>query len=336
MDISTISLHADMGKDCFLRKIEDPWVKLLLELQNELNYATYEFFRGRGIPTIHLPITTGSISSPMGLGSDSSPVQIDLFGVKTYLADSMQFFLEYGCRFMEKGCFYIMPSFRGEKADKRHLCQFYHSEAEIPGGFLQVKELVEDYVRYLSQWMLEHLGEKLEAALGTTEHLRRMAELEAFPCMEYDEAVALLKDKDGCLQENEWGMINITALGEQELIRQSGGVVWLCNMDERLVPFYQAYDGKGHAICGDLLFGIGEVVGSGQRCTTEKEILASLERHQVAPEDYDWYIRMKKHYPMLTSGFGMGTERFLLWVLNHDDIRDCQLIGRMNGREEYI
>ena len=336
MDISMISLYADMDKDYFLKKIEDPWVKLLLELQNELNYATYAFFRERGIPTIHLPVTTGSISSPMGLGSDSLPVQVDLFGIKTYLADSMQFFLEYGCRFMDKGCFYIMPSFRGEAADERHLCQFYHSEAEIPGKFTQVKVLVEEYIRYLSQWMLDKLSDKINKIVGTTEHLHQMAKREFFPTVDYDEAVLALMECDGCLQENELGMKNITALGEKELIRRHGGVVWLCNMDERLVPFYQVSDRKGHAICGDLLFGIGEVVGSGQRCTTEEELLASLTRHQVEPEDYDWYIRMKKHYPLQTSGFGMGTERFLLWVLNHNDIRDCQLISRMNGREEYI
>lgn len=334
MDINSVFSTND--SDLYLKKIKDPWVKLLLTLQNELSYATYRFFREKNIPTVHLPVTTGAISSPMGLGSDSLPVRIDLFGVKTYLADSMQFFLEYGCRFMENGCFYIMPSFRGEKADKRHLCQFYHSEAEVPGGFSRVKALVEEYIRYLSRWMLDHLERELEDAVGTVEHLRQMADLENFPTIEYDEAVTLLKDVNGCLQQNEWGMVNITAKGEQELIRRNGGVVWLCNMDERIVPFYQASDGKGHAICGDLLFGIGEVVGSGQRCTTEEEVLASLERHQVAPKDYDWYIRMKKYYPKLTSGFGMGTERFLMWVLKHDDIRDCQLISRMNGREEYI
>ena len=334
MDVSMIS--SPTNNDSFLIKIGNPWIDLLLNLQNELSYATYAFYRMKGIPTIHLPITTGAISSPMGLGSDSMPVQIDLFGVKTYLADSMQFFLEYGCRFMKNGCFYIMPSFRGEVADKRHLCQFYHSEAEIPGGFAEVKTLVEEYIRYLCQWMLDKLSEKIESIVGTTEHLRNMAEKTDFPVIEYDDAVSLLKNYDGCLKENDCGMVNITALGEQELIHKHGGVVWLCNMDERLVPFYQASDGKGHAICGDLLFGIGEVVGSGQRCTTEEEVLASLQLHQVSCEAYDWYIRMKKNYPILTSGFGMGTERFLMWVLKHDDIRDCQLICRVNGREEYI
>lgn len=55
---------------------------------------------------MHLPVTTGSISSPMGRGSDSLPVKVKLEGVETYLADSMQFLLEYGCRLTNKGVYY--------------------------------------------------------------------------------------------------------------------------------------------------------------------------------------------------------------------------------------
>ena len=95
---------------------------------------------------MHLPITTGSISSPMGLGSDSIPVKIQLGGRDTYLADSMQFALEYGCRFFENGVWYIMPSFRGESEDKRHLSQFYNSEAEICVKLEDDMKLVEEYL----------------------------------------------------------------------------------------------------------------------------------------------------------------------------------------------
>lgn len=99
---------------------------------------------------MYLPITTGSISSPMGLGSDSSPVQIEIDGKVTYLADSMQFILEYGCR-MTHGVYYIMPSFRGEHADERHLCQFFHSEVEIPGILDDIIQLAEAYIVHLAK-----------------------------------------------------------------------------------------------------------------------------------------------------------------------------------------
>ena len=57
----------------------------------------------------------------------------------------------------------------------------------------------------------------------------------------------------------------------------------------------------------------------------------ALEEHQVAPDDYEWYIRMKEEYPVRTAGFGMGIERFLMWVTRENDIQDFQLLPRVNG-----
>ena len=60
-------------------------------------------------------------------------------------------------------------------------------------------------------------------------------------------------------------------------------------------------------------------------------MLNALNEHQVDPISYDWYLKMKERYPLKTSGFGMGTERFMLWLLKQDDIRDFQLLPRFNG-----
>jgi aspartyl/asparaginyl-tRNA synthetase len=54
----------------------------------------------------------------------------------------------------------------------------------------------------------------------------------------------------------------------------------------------------------------------------------SLEAHQVELHGYQWYRKMHEEYPILTSGFGLGIERYILWLLKHDDIRDCTLLLR--------
>ena len=41
---------------------------------------------------------------------------------------------------------------------------------------------------------------------------------------------------------------------------------------------------------------------------------------------------MKKLAPIQTAGFGMGTERFLMWVLKSKDIRNMQICLRFNGK----
>ena len=263
------------GKSHYIKALDEPWYKLLVKLENLLSVETMKFYQKRNILTIHLPITTGSISSPMVRGSDSLPVKVKLEGVDTYLADSMQFLLEYGCRLTDRGVYYIMPSFRGEKGNFPRIT-FNEAEAKL-------KELhnnnIEKYIEYNDGWR------------------------------------------------------NITREGEKEIMNLYNGIVWVTNYDILAVPFYQKFDkkNKGTTKNADLLMGIGETVGCGERHENYEELLESLKYHEVDTQEYEWYLNMKKIKPLKTSGFGMGTERFFMWVLKCDDIRNMQICLRFNG-----
>lgn len=327
----------------YIEVLKSEWYKQLVLLENLITEETVRFYSEKRIITMHLPITTGSISSPMGKGSDSKPVSVNLEGVDTYLADSMQFLLEYGCRLSDKGCYYIMPSFRGEKADARHLCQFYHSEAEILGDLNDVMNLVEEYIVYLSKKILKRMGNQLKETVGDISHIEKIANYQGgFKRITFNEAEKILKDKFAN-NINEYieykdGWRNITRKGEKALIEIFEGVVWITNYDELAVPFYQKLDSKieGTTKNADLLMGIGETVGCGERHKEYKEVLKALDKHSVLPEEYEWYIELKKQFPMQTAGFGMGIERFLMWVLKAADIRNMQLCLRFNGEKNYV
>lgn len=322
----------------YIKAMDDPWYKLLVKLENLLSVETMKFYDKMNISTIHLPITTGSISSPMGRGSDSLPVKINLEGVETYLADSMQFLLEYGCRLTDKSTYYIMPSFRGEKADERHLCQFYHSEAEIIGNLDDVMILIESYIKYLSKQILKKLGPELKEMIGDISHIENIANYKGrFPRLSFNEVEEELKkhhpgDIKKYIEYND-GWRNITRDGEKEIMKYHDGLIWITNYDILAVPFYQKFDEKikGTTKNADLLMGIGETVGCGERHSDYKMIKESLKIHEVNPKEYEWYIKMKKVKPLNTSGFGMGTERFFMWVLKCDDIRNMQICPRFNG-----
>lgn len=332
--------------DCnthYIKAMDEPWYKLLVELQNLLSVETMKFYERKGIITMHLPVTTGSISSPMGRGSDSSPVKVNIQGIDTYLADSMQFLLEYGCRLTNKGVYYVMPSFRGELADERHLCQFYHSEVEIIGNLNDIMSLAEEYIKYLSIKIIEKMGDKLKKAIGDISHIEKVAKCNTnFSRVTFDEAEAALKkihgnDINKYIEYNK-GWRNITRLGETEILKLYKGLVWITNYDIFAVPFYQKVDCniKGTTKNADLLMGIGETVGCGERHFDYLELLESLKYHEVAENEYEWYINMKKLKPLKTSGFGMGTERFLMWVLKCNDIRNMQLCLRFNGEKSIV
>ena len=82
----------------------------------------------------------------------------------------------------------------------------------------------------------------------------------------------------------------------------------------------------------DLLGGIGEMLGSGQRVLNNSDVDESLKFHKVDENGYLWYKEMRDIETIQTSGFGLGTERFLLRVLKHNDIRDCNLLLRDHSK----
>lgn len=318
-------------KGYHLDALANPWYRGVATLQNAISELTMAFWSARNAQTFYLPITTGSISSPMGLGSDSLPVRVELGGVSTHLADSMQFMLEYGCRLTQRDCYYIMPSFRGEVSDQTHLGQFFHSEAEIRGNLADVMAMIEDYLVALSTGLIEGHGDVILQLGGQLDHIENLIEQRPFTRLTFDEAAQSV-EADEIVDRGTWR--TLTRAGEGRLMDKFGEFVWVTHWDHLAVPFYQAFSpDKKSALCADLLFGPGEVVGCGERHETSAQIREALDLHQVSAEPYQWYMDMRDAEPMQTSGFGLGTERYLMWLLSHDDIRDFQLLPREHGRE---
>jgi asparaginyl-tRNA synthetase len=320
-------------KKHFFAALDTNWYKLTFKLKAEFYFASCDFFRNQGYLPAMMPITCDSVTSPMGLGSDSIPVQINLFNETTYLADSMQFHLEYLLRQGYPGVFYIMSTFRGENPDERHLNQFFHSESEILGHLEDVMRLVGKYVAYCSERILEKYRSDLLRFVDNLDHVEQVINTKGvFPQVSYEEATNIL----GC-DKKYYSKVSkddyvISQEGEKALIDKFNGIVWLTHFPAKITPFYQAYtDDKKHSKCADLLLGIGEVAGCGERHLGHEETLEAIVKHNIKPTLYEWYILMKEIYPVQTSGFGLGIERFLLWFTKHDDIRNIPLIHRIKG-----
>lgn len=306
----------------------------LLRILSATSFASHKFFQNMGAVTGMFPITTQTISSPMGLGSDSVPVTASIQGINVYLPDSLQFVLELGCRVVDGPCYYVMPSFRGENADERHLCEFFHAEVEILGDLDDVMNVAESYVRFLTGELLELAPDAISRMADGTEHLRRLLDrCDAFSRLTFHEALDELSSDAAAFATLPDGTMSITAHGEKRLIAERGDFVWLMNMPWSSVPFYQRrLDGSDTAANADLLAGCGEILGSGERAADGTTVIENLALQEVDPGPYEWYIKMKECRPLQTSGFGLGIERYLMWVLQQSDIRKLALLRREWGK----
>lgn len=336
----------------YLELTRSGYFRALLALRHYIKSASDFYFSSRqGATNIDLFMMTPSISSPMGPGSDSETIPITFGKLHTYLVDSSQFGFEpLLMNGMDKVYCYL-PSMRGEDPDKRHLNQFFHCEAEIKGTLENLIPIVENYVKYLCEavaWMpniIERISKNQEA---TRTVISRISALSAFKRITFDEAIEILKKSDisGLFTETEHGR-DMSSRGELELMHILGmdTPLWVTSYDRDRVAFYQKPDSTNsdRVINADLLFPPlavgsfgGEVAGCGQRQDSIEEMYESLKRQGISSEPYEWYINLRRlpSYST-TSGFGLGIERFITWILCRDDIKDAIIYPRLKNIVTY-
>ncbi|EKE18544.1 MAG: hypothetical protein ACD_9C00301G0006 [uncultured bacterium] len=313
--------------------------------------SDYYFSEEQGAKNIDLFMITPSISSPVGPGSDSEAIPIKFGKLDSFLVDSSQFGFEPVVMNKFEKVYCYLPSMRGEDYDKRHLNQFFHCEAEIRGDINKLIPIVEDYIKILCEMllMMPNIIDKISLNPNKTKGaLEKVVTSDGFGCITFDEAVDILvrNDKAEFVNFTESGR-DISASGELEIAKllNMETPFWITNFDRDRVPFYQKPDPNNSekVINADLIFPSlirgafgGEIVGCGQRQDNKMEMLESLERQGISPLSYEWYINLRDMSDYsVTSGFGLGVERFITWSLCRDDIKDAILYPRLKNVITY-
>jgi len=337
----------------YLHLTNKAYYKALLILRHYIKLSTDDYFSNVvGAKNIDLFMLTPSISSPMGPGSDSEPIEIRLGKHNTNLVDSSQFGFEPLILNGLERVYCYLPSMRGEDPDPRHLNQFYHCEMEMQGDLGALIPIIEGYAKALSITLLQmpSVLEKISVnPVSTERYLKKILSIEKFPEITFDNAVEILNknNKGTCINNTKRGR-DINSAGEIALMKilKTDSPLWLKHFDRDRVAFYQKPDPRDtdKVINADLLFPPiiegsfgGEIVGSGQRQDSPKEMYESLKRqNNISPAPYEWYIRLRKmkNY-RTTSGFGVGIERFIAWALCRDNIRDVIIYPRLKNIQTY-
>nr|WP_224760414.1 hypothetical protein [Mycoplasmopsis synoviae] len=68
-------MYEDFRKN-FIKTIKNEGYSNLLKLFSVINKLTYIWIENNNVEIVNLPITTQSVTSPMGLGSDSKPYKV--------------------------------------------------------------------------------------------------------------------------------------------------------------------------------------------------------------------------------------------------------------------
>ena len=337
------------GDRHYLDLAQEPFFYFLLNLRHVLKLSVDKYFAEQvGATGADLYMYTSAISSPMGPGSNSEVIPFEFGGKTTNLTDSSQFGFEPLLLNDFRHLYCFLPSLRGERPDARHLNQFYHAEYEGRVGLDEVLEIASGLVFSFFETLRANLAvvNALSRNPGLSEAYidRILGQKTGFDLIKFGEAARMLEKtaKPGCIEYHDSGR-DFTALGEITLcsLLSAERPFWVTHYDRDRVPFYQKPDPSDpkKVLNADLIFPPlfegavgGEIVGAGQRQDDSGEIRESLNRQGVNVQPYEWYINLRDNgrYGM-TSGFGIGFERFIANVLGLSNIRDAIIYPRLRG-----
>ena len=306
----------------YLLDVRHLWIRsrkmqAVLKLRHTIFGALHQYFRSRGFYEVQTPMfITAAVEGGATL------FKVDYFGQPVYLTQSSQFYLEALIYTLEK-VYVVAPSFRAEPSrTRRHLTEFWHAEMEIAwAGMEEAAKVGEELISYIVEKVLEERQEELKLLGRRTDALERIKP--PFYWIDYDEAIEILQKKGLSIK---WGD-DIGADEERVLTTEFDKPIVLHHFPEKLKAFYHRNDPKRPeaTLSFDVLLpeGYGEVIGGGERIYEYKELVDKIIRFGLNPEDYQWYIDLRKYGSVPHAGFGLGVDRLAMWIAGVDHIRDA-------------
>ena len=321
-------------------------------------YAIHKFFQERGFVYVHTPIITASDCEGAGemfrvttLDPENPPrtedgavdYSQDFFRKSAKLTVSGQ--LEAESFSMAFGSVYnVGPTFRAEKSlTTRHAAEFWMIEPEIAFADLaDDMELSRDMIKYVISYVMETCPSEMDffnSFVDKELKARLTGVVESdFAHVTYTEAIELLeKNNDKFEYPVSWGC-DLQTEHERYLTEQVfRRPVFVTDYPREIKAFYMRLndDGKTVAAMDLLVPGIGEIIGGSQR-EERMDLLEDAIRHfGLEPEDYDWYLDLRRYGGCRHAGFGLGFERLIMYLTGIGNIRDVLPFPRTFGSAEY-
>lgn len=111
------------------------------------------------------------------------------------------------------------------------------------------------------------------------------------------------------------------------------GPLFLYNYPKQIKAFYMKQNDDGITVAAsDLLVpGIGELVGGSQREDDYDKLLKRCQELKMDLEPLNWYLNLRKYGYYMSSGFGLGFERLIMYLTGVNNIRDVIPFPRTHG-----
>ncbi len=321
-------------------------------------YAIHKFFIDQGFVYAHTPliscsdcegagemfrVTTLDMENPPRNEDGTVDYSEDFFKKPAYLTVSGQ--LQAETMALAFGKVYTFgPTFRAEKSyTQRHAAEFWMIEPEMAFAELSDNmDVAEAMIKYVIKYVLDNCPQELEFLnkfmdKELIERLTAVANSD-FGRVTYTDAVRMLEEHNEEFEYKvSWGC-DLQTEHERYLTEKIfRKPVFVTDYPKEIKAFYMRLndDGKTVAACDCLVMGIGEIIGGSQREERLELLEARIKELGLNPEDYDWYLDLRRYGGVKHSGFGLGFERLVMYLTGISNIRDVIPYPRTTGSADF-
>ncbi|MDR1860775.1 MAG: asparagine--tRNA ligase [Bacteroidales bacterium] len=346
----------------------------VFRIRHAMAYAIHKYFNDRGFYYLHTPIITASDAEGAGqmfrvttLPAKQPPLNEgggvdftqDFFGRSTNLTVSGQLEGELGATALGE-IYTFGPTFRAENSNTtRHLAEFWMIEPEM--AFYDIHDnmdLAEDFLKFLTKYALDNCMDDLrflstrlqneekdkpadQRSMELVEKLQFVLNNDFARCT-YTEAIDILRNsktyQKGKFQfPVEWG-VDLQSEHERYLVEKHfRKPVILINYPKEIKAFYMKQNADGKTVAAmDVLFPqIGEIIGGSEREADYDKLTTRMAEMGVPVEEMWWYLDTRRFGTVPHAGFGLGFERFILFVTGMGNIRDVIAFPRTPKNAEF-
>jgi asparaginyl-tRNA synthetase len=308
----------------------------VFRVRNAASMAIHEFFQREEFFYLHTPIVTASDAEGAGemfrvttLPDGEAPrdeagavdYASDFFGRPTYLTVSGQLEAEIGALALSR-VYTFGPTFRAENSNTaRHLAEFWMVEPEAAFCDLEgLADLAERFLKSVFRDVLDRCEDDMAffAKRIESQAIERMKTVidQPFERIPYREAVSIL-ERSGEKFEFPIGMgLDLQSEHERWLTEQHVGRPVVVTMDV-------------------LVGGVGEIIGGSQREHRLGILEDTIRGQGLDPDDYWWYLDLRRFGSVPHAGFGLGFERIVQFMTGMANIRDVVPFPRAPGQAEF-
>ena len=300
--------------------LRNPYERAIFKVQEGVVSGFREFMEAQGFTQVHTPKIVAA-----GAEGGANIFKLDYFNQDAFLAQSPQFYKQTCVAFFDR-VFEIAPVYRAEKHNtSRHLNEYIGLDFEM--GYIDsmydVMAMETAMIKYVMSYLGDHCKEYIEI-LNV-----ELPTIKEIPSITFVEALDLIKGKGG---KNKYDLDpeDEVLLCEYAKEHWDSEFLFITHFPASKRPFYAMNDKEDNrfALSFDLLFRGLEITTGGQRIHDYNEQVNKMREMGINPEELTHYLSIHKYGMPPHGGLGIGLERFVMKLLDLQNVRQASMFPR--------